>query len=86
MELVGPDLFRLSSGGAAAVHVITAAPITLVDAGAPGRGPAIEHELRSAGIRPARIVFTHGDPDHVGGSDYLREAVGAPGLLPEPAR
>ena len=77
MERLAPDLFRLRSGGAAAVHLAMAAVPTLIDAGAPGRGPAIERELRAAGVTPGRIVFTHGDPDHVGGSDHLRRAFGA---------
>jgi len=50
---------------------------TLIDAGAPGRGPAIERELRKAGINVRRIVFTHGDPDHVGGGNHLRAALDA---------
>jgi glyoxylase-like metal-dependent hydrolase (beta-lactamase superfamily II) len=76
MERIAPDLYRLSSGGTAAVHLVAASPLTLVDAGAPGRGPAIERELRSRGVTPARIVLTHGDPDHVGGSDHLRASFG----------
>ncbi len=51
---------------------------TLVDAGAPGRGPALHRELDAAGIRIERIILTHGDPDHAGASDYLRRATGAP--------
>jgi len=74
MELIGPDLLRLSSGGFAAVHVALGDSPTLIDAGAPGRGPAIERELRARGIAPRRIVLTHADPDHVGAADHLRRA------------
>ncbi|MEW5992114.1 MAG: MBL fold metallo-hydrolase [Chloroflexota bacterium] len=77
VELIAPDLFRLTSGGFAAPHVVMGAVPTLVDAGAPGRGPAIERELRAGGIRVERIILTHGDPDHVGASDYLRGVTGA---------
>jgi glyoxylase-like metal-dependent hydrolase (beta-lactamase superfamily II) len=77
VELIGPDLYRLTSGGFAAPHLVMADVPTLVDAGAPGRGPAIERELHGAGIRIERIIFTHGDPDHVGGSDHLRRVTGA---------
>ena len=77
MDLIAPDLYRLSSGGFAAPHLVMGDVPTLVDAGAPGRGPAIERELAAAGIRIKRIVFTHGDPDHVGGSDHLRRVTGA---------
>jgi hydroxyacylglutathione hydrolase len=77
MERLGPDLYRLTSGGAAAPHLVMGDVTTLVDAGAPGRGPAIQRELDEAGIRIDRIVFTHGDPDHVGASDHLKAVTGA---------
>lgn len=76
MEEIAPELYRLGSGGAAAVHLVMGDVPTLIDAGAPGRGPAIERELRAAGIAPRRLLYTHGDPDHVGGSDHLRSAFG----------
>jgi hydroxyacylglutathione hydrolase len=86
MERIGPDLYRLSSGGAAAVHLVMGPVRTLVDAGAPGRGPTIELELRAAGLRADRIVYSHGDPDHVGGSDHLRASMGAEVWAPGPER
>ena len=77
MNRNGPDLFRLESGGMAAPHLIMGDVPTLVDAGSPGRGPALEDELRAAGVKVQRIILTHGDPDHVGGSDHLRSVTGA---------
>jgi len=56
MERLGPDLYRLTSGGAAAPHLVMGDVTTLVDAGAPGRGPAIQRELDDAGIRIDRRV------------------------------
>ena len=77
MKRIGPDLFRLDSGGFAAPHLIMGDSPTLIDAGEPGRGPALEKELRVAGVQIERIILTHGDPDHVGGSDHLREVTRA---------
>ena len=77
MDLIAPDLYRLSSGGFGAPHLVMGEVPTLVDAGASGRGPAIEKELKAAGIRIERIILTHGDPDHLGASDYLRTVTGA---------
>jgi len=77
VKQVGPDLFRLEHGGFAAPHLVMGDVPTLIDAGSPGRGPAIERELRAAGIRIERIILTHGDPDHVGGSEHLRAVTGA---------
>lgn len=77
MDRIGPDLFRLTGGGFAAPHLIMGDVPTLVDAGTPGRGRAIERELLAAGVRIERIILTHGDPDHAGGSDHLRRVTGA---------
>lgn len=61
----------------AAPHLILGSVPTLIDTGSPGRGPALERELVDAGVTVERIILTHGDPDHVGGSDHLRRATGA---------
>src|SRR5215218_3021975 len=77
MKQIGRDLFRLDRGGFAAPHLVVGDVPTLIDAGGPGRAEAIEQELRGFGVAVRRIVVTHGDPDHVGGSDHLRHAFGA---------
>jgi hydroxyacylglutathione hydrolase len=53
----------------------------LVDAGAPGDGPAILRAAERAGVRPrdiGLIFLTHGHVDHFGAAALLREATGAP--------
>jgi glyoxylase-like metal-dependent hydrolase (beta-lactamase superfamily II) len=77
VDRIGPDLFRLTSGGFAAPHLVMGDVPTLIDAGTAGRGVAIQRELEAAGIRVERIILTHGDPDHAGGSDHLRQVTGA---------
>jgi glyoxylase-like metal-dependent hydrolase (beta-lactamase superfamily II) len=86
VERIGPDLFRLTSGGFAAPHLVMGDVPTLIDAGTAGRGPAIERELQAAGIRIGRIILTHGDPDHAGGSDHLRRVTGAEVMAAEAER
>jgi len=76
MQRIGTELYRLDQGGFAAPHLVMNSVPTLIDAGSPGRGPAVERELATAGIRIERIILTHGDPDHVGGSDHLRRVTG----------
>lgn len=77
MERLAPDLYRLGASRMAGVHLVLGAVPTLIDAGPPGRGLAIERELLKMGVRPLRILLTHGDPDHVGGAAHLRVVFGA---------
>jgi glyoxylase-like metal-dependent hydrolase (beta-lactamase superfamily II) len=53
----------------------------LVDAGAPGDGPAILRAAAALGVAPrdiALILLTHGHVDHFGAAAWLRQATGAP--------
>lgn len=71
-------VIRLAAGGRAVnVYLVGGTCPVLVDAGTPGRGPAILAELEQLGIVPEYIVLTHGDPDHIGSAAFLRERTGA---------
>jgi glyoxylase-like metal-dependent hydrolase (beta-lactamase superfamily II) len=82
MERLAPDLYRLAGSRTVGVHLVMADVPTLIDAGSRGGAASIERQLRAAGVAPRRILFTHGDPDHVGGSDRLRAAFDAEVLAP----
>jgi glyoxylase-like metal-dependent hydrolase (beta-lactamase superfamily II) len=60
-------------------HLIVEEHLTLIDTGPPGSGAAIRRAITGLGRRPdelARIVMTHGHPDHAGGARELA----APGV------
>jgi glyoxylase-like metal-dependent hydrolase (beta-lactamase superfamily II) len=86
VQRLGPDLYRLAASRMACVHLVVGDVPTLIDAGPPGRGPAIERELVAMGVKLRRILLTHGDPDHVGGSDHLRSAFDAEVWAPSAER
>ncbi|MBX7079636.1 MAG: MBL fold metallo-hydrolase [Nannocystaceae bacterium] len=64
------------------VHAIVAGDrVLLVDAGLQADAPALDRQLRRAGVDLSRlvaIVVTHGHADHAGGAPWFRERYGAP--------
>ena len=84
-RLVVPTPYRV---GPANVYVITAEPITLIDCGpnTPETENALLLGLASHGLAPeqiARIVVTHGHPDHYGLAAKLQARSGATVLVGE---
>lgn len=60
--------------------LVFAQGVILVDAGLERDAPALDTDLRSAGVAPERIravVLTHGHADHAGGAQWFRARYGA---------
>jgi glyoxylase-like metal-dependent hydrolase (beta-lactamase superfamily II) len=69
-------LHRLGSDIVNIYLVQDAAGVTIVDAGMPGNWRELEPELRLMGCSLADvrgIVLTHGDSDHIGFAERLRQ-------------
>ena len=80
---LAPGLHRLGDGLVNSYLVEEGGAITIVDAGMSGQYGDLERELAAMGRSKAdirAIVLTHGDTDHVGFADRLRQELGHPGL------
>jgi glyoxylase-like metal-dependent hydrolase (beta-lactamase superfamily II) len=76
---LAPGLHRIGSDVVNAYLVEDAAGVTIVDAGLPGHWRELEQELTRLGrsLDDVRgIVLTHGDSDHIGFGERLRQANG----------
>ena len=78
---LAPGLHRLGDGLVNSYLVEEGGAITIVDAGMSGQYGDLERELAAMGRTKAdirAIVLTHGDTDHVGFADRLRQELGIP--------
>jgi glyoxylase-like metal-dependent hydrolase (beta-lactamase superfamily II) len=76
---LAPGLHRIGSNVVNAYLVEDAAGVTIVDAGLPGHWRELERELTQMGrsLDEVRgIVLTHGDTDHIGFAERLRQQKG----------
>jgi len=76
---LAPGLHRIGSDVVNIYLVVDAAGVTIVDAGLPGHWRELDHELTQLGrsIDEVRgIVLTHGDSDHIGLAERLRQGNG----------
>ncbi|GAA1543112.1 glyoxylase-like metal-dependent hydrolase (beta-lactamase superfamily II) [Microbacterium ginsengiterrae] len=74
---LAPHLHRLGNDIVAAYLIDLPEGITLVDAGLPGHWNDLQHELSALGKSVADIrglILTHGDSDHIGFAERLRQA------------
>lgn len=78
---LAPHLHRLGNDIVASYLVDLPEGITLVDAGLPGHWRDLQRELEDIG-RPLSdirgLVLTHGDSDHIGFAERLRQEAGVP--------
>jgi glyoxylase-like metal-dependent hydrolase (beta-lactamase superfamily II) len=78
---LAPGLRRLGDGLVNSYLVEDGGAITIVDAGMAGQYGDLERELAAMGRTKAdvkAIVLTHGDTDHVGYAERLRQETGIP--------
>ena len=78
---LAPHLHRIGNDVVAAHLVVTDEGVTVVDAGLPGHHRELLAELASLGLGVADVrgvVLTHGDSDHVGFAERLRDEHGVP--------
>jgi len=87
MREVGGGVFQLDAGGRQVnVFLVEADVQVLVDAGGPREADALVDELDYEGFEPKLVLLTHGDFDHFGGADAVRDAFGAPIVAPAAER
>jgi glyoxylase-like metal-dependent hydrolase (beta-lactamase superfamily II) len=73
---LAPGLHQIGSDVVNIYLVVDAAGVTIIDAGLPGHWRELDHELTQLGrsIDDVRgIVLTHGDSDHIGLAERLRQ-------------
>jgi glyoxylase-like metal-dependent hydrolase (beta-lactamase superfamily II) len=78
---LAPGLRRLGDGRVNSYLVEDAGAITIIDAGMAGQYGDLERELAAMGRSKAdvkAIVLTHGDTDHIGYANRLRQELGIP--------
>jgi glyoxylase-like metal-dependent hydrolase (beta-lactamase superfamily II) len=74
---LGNGIWQLeATGRASGAYLVAAEELVLVDTGTPGRAARLVAELEAEGRRPRLVVLTHGDADHVGGANQLRQRFG----------
>jgi glyoxylase-like metal-dependent hydrolase (beta-lactamase superfamily II) len=76
---LAPGLHQIGSDIVNVYLIGDGAGVTIVDAGLPGHWRELDHELTQLGrsIDEVRgIVLTHGDSDHIGFAEWLRQGNG----------
>lgn len=79
MEVL-PGIHRIPRIKGPNAYLLEGEDLTLIDTGWPGNAPTILSYIRALGWQTdqlARILITHGHPDHTGSARLLREETGA---------
>ncbi|WP_144903101.1 MBL fold metallo-hydrolase [Halobellus captivus] len=71
------------SGGRFRVYLFDGDTPTLIDTGFEETTDRVVDAVEEIGIRPERLVITHGDHDHIDGFDALVDALGVETWVPE---
>jgi glyoxylase-like metal-dependent hydrolase (beta-lactamase superfamily II) len=75
-----PGIHRIPRIKGPNAYLLEGEDLTLIDTGWPGNAPTILSYIRALGWQTdqlARILITHGHPDHTGSARFLREETGA---------
>ncbi|WP_327686270.1 MBL fold metallo-hydrolase [Streptomyces sp. NBC_00467] len=78
---LAPHLHRLGNDIVATYLIDTPEGITLIDAGFPGHWRDLQKEVTALGKRLSDVkglILTHGDCDHIGFAERLRDQMGVP--------
>lgn len=83
-----PDVYDITTqtrptGGRFRVYLFDGDAPTLIDTGFDETVDRIVAAVDDIGVRPERLVITHGDPDHIDGFDSLVEAFDVETWVPE---
>lgn len=77
IEEIAPSVYDLTvakmNGGRYRVFLFDGETPTLVDAGLADTTDAVRDRLTDLGVKPERLLITHGDPDHAGGLPGLAD-------------
>jgi len=74
IEHIKGNLYKIFGGGGNTLVFVQKDGVVLIDTKMPGNGEAILEQVRAVTDKPVTtIINSHGHPDHIGSTDYIRE-------------